>query len=779
MIKNYLIIAFRSLKRNLGFSLINIVGLATGMAATILILFWVADEVNYDRFHENLNEIYRVWEYQTYSGTDDLLVYNTPGTLAPELKESFPNIKRVTRFTPVWRRIEISRDDEKWYDSDGYFADQKALEMFTFPFVYGSLNEGLTSPNSIILTRESATKYFGDENPIGKSLSFNKTHEYTVTGVVERPKNTHLKFSFIIPFEVNIEKLWPGMTINWNSNSFFTYVQINGNQDYKEIETQIRTIVADNGQGNVALHLEPLSRSYLYNIWGTGSIGNVRIFSAIALLVLLIACINFMNLTTARSSQRAKEVGLRKVSGSNRSQLVGQFLGESFLLTIIAMLLAVGLVALFLPGFNDLSGKEIHFSSISTYMIGSILLVTFITGLVSGSYPAFFLSSFKPIKVLKGEFSKGSKTFRTVLVIFQFTLSVALIVSTMLVSKQLNYMINKNLGFQKENIVTVNFSEGGRAKYDLVKDELNKLPGVESVTCSNALPNQIGNSTSGVTWEGANPEENALFTTIIVHYDFIEVYGMKLADGRSWDMQFASDSMAMIVNEEAVRVMGFDNAIGQVVNAWGFNFEIIGVVSNFNFQSLKSKVEPLLMFMTVPWQHTVSIRLNPSSIATTMKDIEKVWGEVYPNDMFQYRFFDQEFDRMYRAEMRMVKLFSYFSFLAILISCLGLFGLATFMAEQRYREIGIRKTMGASSLTIVGLMVWEFVKWVLVANLAGWLLAFYAMEYWLSNYAYRIDINPSFFLLAALLSVVIAVITVSYQAFKASMANPIEALKYE
>jgi ABC-type antimicrobial peptide transport system permease subunit len=779
MLKNYLVVAFRSLKRNVGFSLINIIGLATGMAATILILFWVTDEVNYDRFHENINEIYRVYEHQTYSGTDDLLVYNTPGPLAPELKAKFANIKRVARFTPVWRRIEISINEDKWYDSDGYFADQEALDIFSFPFIYGTPDNALAQPNSIILNHEEAKKYFGDENPVGRSLTFNRSIEYTVTGVVERPKNTHLQFSFIVPFEVNIEKLWPGMNLAWTNNSFFTYVQIDNNQDYKEVETQIKTVVAENGQANVSLYLEPLSKSYLHNIWGTGSITNVRIFSVIALLVLLIACINFMNLTTARSSQRAKEVGLRKVSGGNRSQLIGQFLGESILLTIIAMLVAIGLVLLFLPGFNDLSGKDISFSSASTFMIGVILLVTFITGLVSGSYPAFFLSSFRPIKVLKGEFSKGSKTFRKVLVIFQFTLSVALIVSTMLVSKQLNYMINKNLGFQKDNIVMVNFSEGGREKYDMVKDELSKLPGVEAVTCSNALPNQIGNSTSGVSWEGANPEENALFSNIIVHYDFIEVFGMKLAEGRSWDKQFASDSMAMIVNEEAVRVMGLDNPVGQVVTAWGYNFEIIGVVSNFNFQSLKSKVEPLLMFMTVPWQNTVSIRLNPNSIATTMKDVESVWSEVYPDDMFRYRFFDQEFDKMYRAEMRMVKLFSYFSFLAILISCLGLFGLATFMAEQRYREIGIRKTMGASSLTIVGLMVWEFVKWVLVANLAGWILAFYAMEYWLSNYAYRIDIVPSFFLIAGGLSVTVAILTVSFQAWKASQANPVQALKYE
>lgn len=779
MIKNYLIIAFRSLRRNLGFSLINIIGLSTGMAATLLILFWVNDEINYDRFHINIDEIYRVWEYQTYSGTDDLLVYNTPGPLAPELKAQFPNIKKVTRFTPVWRRIEVSKGEKKWYDTQGYFADQDAIDIFTLPFVYGESESALTDPNSIILNIEEAKKYFGDENPVGQSLTFNGNLEFNVTGVVEWPRNTHLKFSYIIPFEGNIERLWPGMNPGWHSNSFFTYVQIDKDQDYKELETQISSVVSSNGQDNVTLHLEPLSRSYLHNIWGTGSISNVRIFSAIAILVLLIACINFMNLTTARSSQRAKEVGLRKVSGGNRSQLISQFLGESILLTIISMLIAVGLVFLFLPGFNDISGKQISFSSFSPYMILSIVIVTVITGLISGSYPAFFLSSFRPIKVLKGEFSKGSKTFRTVLVVFQFTLSVALIVSTLLVDKQLNYMVNKNLGFQKENIVMVSFSEGGREKFDLVKAELLDIPGVEAVTCANAAPNQIGNSTSGISWEGADPEENALFSTIIVHYDFLEVYGMKLSKGRSWNSELASDSMAMIVNEEAIKVMGFDDPIGQVVNAWGYNFEIIGVVSNFNFQSLKRKVEPLLMFMAVPWQNTVSIRLSPANIATTMEEVEKAWGEVYPSDMFQYRFFDQEFDSMYRAEMRMMKLFSYFSFLAILISCLGLFGLATFMAEQRFKEIGIRKTLGASPLKIVGLMVWEFVKWVLIANLSGWILAFYAMESWLKNYAYRIDINPSFFIIAGIVSVFIAVLTVSYQAYKASLANPIVALKYE
>lgn len=781
MIKNYLIIALRSLRRNLGFSLINIVGLATGMAATILILFWVVDEVNFDRFHDNINEIYRVYEHQAYSGTDDLMVYNTPAPLAPELRESFPNIKRVARFSPVWRRVEFSLGDNMWYDNDGYFADQEAMDIFTFDFVYGNANNALTDPNSIVLTLDLATKIFGDKNPVGESVILNKSTSYQVVGVVDRPRNTHLRFSYIVQFEGNIERFWQGVNLGWQSNSFFTYVQIDRSVNYKEVETQIATIVSENGQDNVTLYLEPLAKSYLYNIWGSGSITNVRIFSAIAILVLLIACINFMNLTTARSAQRAKEVGLRKVVGSNRSQLIGQFLGESILLTTISLILALVLVAIFLPGFNNLAAKAISFTSISSFMIIGIMLVAITTGIISGSYPAFFLSSFVPIRVLKGELAKGSKVFRTALVVFQFTLSVALIISTILVSKQLEYMINKNLGFNKENIVVLGFNEGGRNKYSIFKEELQKLPGVMAVTCSNSLPNQIGNSTSGVSWEGRDPNENALFSNIIVHYDFLEVFGMRLVTGRAWDEKFSSDSLAMVINEEAVRVMGMgmDNVVGQTINVWGFDFEIIGVVENFNFHSLKHKVEPLLMFTTVPWQSLVSIRISPDNVINTMQGIEAVWKEVYPGEMFRHRFFDQEFDWMYRSEMRMVKIFSYFSFLAILISCLGLFGLATFMAEQRFREIGIRKTLGATQGKIIILMVWDFIKWVLVANVVGWIIAYYAMEVWLRGYAHRIGINPSFFLVAGAVSILIAILTVSYQAWSASKANPIDSLKYE
>lgn len=779
MIKSYLLIALRSLKRDIGFSLINIVGLAIGMAAAILILFWVADEVNYDRFHTNIDEIYRVYEYQTYSGTDDLLVYNTPGPLAPELRNSYSNIKKVARFTPIWQRSIFTVNNEDSYVNNGYFADKEAFDIFSFKFIYGSPETSLNDPNSIILTQKLSERFFGDENPVGKSIVINSEYSYNVTGVVYRPSNTHLNFSYIISFEENIDRYWGEVNINWTSNSFYTYVQIDESIDYKQVEEQITNLVAENGQDNLTLHLEPLKKSYLYNIWGSGSITNVRIFSAIAFLVLLIACINFMNLATARSAKRAKEVGLRKVAGGNRIQLIGQFLGESILLTLIAFVIAMILVAIFLPSFNDLSGKSIAFSSMSSWMFGVVVLVALLTGIISGSYPAFFLSSFVPIKVLKGEFSKGSKLFRTVLVVFQFSLSVALIVATILVSRQLDYMMNKNLGFQKENILSVMFNKGGKEKYDMLKEELIKIPSVESVTCSNALPYQVGNSTGSVSWAGQDPNDNSLFTTLVAHYDFLDVFGMELINGRAWNPEMASDSMGLIINQEAARVMGMDSPVGEPVELWGYNFQIIGVVEDFNFQSLKHKVQPLLMFIAAPYQNRVSIRIHSEDITTTVKEIENVWGVVYPGELFTYQFFDELFDRLYRSEMRMSKLFSYFSFLAILISCLGLFGLATFMAEQKFREVAIRKTLGASEVTIVIIMVWEFIKWVLVANIVGWILAYYSMEYWLRGYAYRISMSIDVFLFAGLISVAIALLTVSYKAIKASHTNPVEALKYE
>jgi ABC-type antimicrobial peptide transport system permease subunit len=777
MIKNYLTIALRSLKRNAGFTLINIVGLASGLAVAILVLLWVFDETSFDRFHKNLDEIYRVYEHQTYSGTDGRNVYYTPGPLAKEIREKFPNIKRVARLTPISRRVFFIHNEEITYDNDGYFGDQDALDIFTFDFIYGSSINALTDPNSIILTKEKAESLFGNQNPVGESLLINSKFTYTVRGVINKPRNTHLNFSFIIPFDVNREKY--GQSSVWSDMNCFTYIEIDKTYNYLEIENQLANVTVEHGIKNTSLHLEPLKRSYLFGITGMGAIKNVRIFSAVAILVLIIACINFINLSTAWSARRAKEVCLRKVAGCNRLQLIGQFLGESVLLSFISLIIAVGLVLLLLPSFNYISGKSFTIHDVSPIILLYILLITLSTGIVSGSYPAFFLSSFNPIRVIKGKSSEGSKVFRTVLVIFQFTLSVVLIISTLIVNRQLEYMINKNLGFQKDNIVVLGLNAGGRNKFAVLKDELIKLSGVEQVTMSSGLPNQIGTSTDGVTWVGKDVNDNTSFHLISVFEGFIDVFGMELTAGRAWNSRFASDSAAVIINEEAAKTISAKNPVGQFIQLWGVNYEIIGVIKNFNFDNLKQEVKPLLMFTSIPWQNNVCIKLNPDKKSHIMKEIEGIWGKVYPGQPFRYSFFDQEFENIYLSEMRMMKLFTLFSFLTILISCLGLFGLATFMAEQKSREIAIRKTLGATEFTIVQQMVWEFIKWVLIANLTGWFLAFYAMDKWLRSYAYRITIKPDVFITAGLISIIIAFLTVSYKVFRASRTNPAKALKYE
>lgn len=780
MFKNNLLITVRSFRKNVSFSLINIIGLATGMAATILILFWVADEMNFDKFHENYKEIYRVYEIQKYSETDNLLVYNTPALLGDKLRTQYPEFKRVVNFTPLWQQVIFKIDGQSTFDSDGYMADNESFKMFTLDFIKGSPENALSNPNTIVLSDKLAKSLFGDSDPMGKAVTINNNFTYTVTAVIKKQKNTHLNFSFIIPYEESAKRYWGENNFkNWQNNSFFLYVQLDKSTDYKLVETKIAKVVSDNGQDNVTLKLEPLSHSYLYGLYGTGAIHNVKLFSIIAVLVLLIACINFMNLSTARSAKRAKEVGLRKVVGSNRSLLIRQFLGESLLITFLSLIISLILVEVSLPWFNQLSGKELSLLSLNPLMIGIIVLVGLITGIIAGCYPALFLSSFKPALIIKGNLSAGSKTFRKVLVVTQFTLSIALIIGTGVVNKQLNYMVNKDLGFKKDNIVYIEMNSKAKEKYQVLKTELKKLQGVEFVTASSDLPNQIGSSTSGLTWEGKDPNTNALFSFVTTDYKYIETYGISLAEGRTWDENLASDSTGFIINEEAARVMGLDTAVGKKINMWGIDGLIIGVTKNFHFQNLKYKVTPMIMAMYLPRTSFISIRLKPESIVPTMKQVENIWKEFVSDEPLQYSFFDQVFDRYYRSETRMSKIFTYFSVLAVLISCLGLFGLATFMAEQRFKEIGIRKSIGASNKQIVLLFVWEFIKWVLIANVIGWIIAYFFSENWLQGYASRINLPVSPYFIAGVLSIIIAIATVSYQSIKASNANPVDALKYE
>jgi len=779
MLRNYLLTALRSLKKNPLFSIINIAGLSIGMSATIIILLWVADEMRYDRFYKNIDEIYRVYEHRVYKDSDDRFMYNTPGPLAPVLDNRYSGVRRAARLTPVNDRVVITLDGVDSYDNKGFFGDQKALDIFEFDFIYGNPSSALDDPASIILTKEKSEILFGDQNPIGKTLELNAGNLFTVTGIIDRPGNTHLDFNFIIPFEVNRQKL--GQSSVWQDHNCNTYVQLREESDHKAVQEQIENILVERGAENIRLGLEPLKRSYLYSITGSGKIANVRLFTLIAVLVLLIACINFINLTTARAEKRSREVALRKVAGASRPQLIRQFLGESFAVTIIALVLSVLIIILILPVFNDIAGKSISLVYATFFLSVLLLSVAIITGLLSGLYPALILSSFKPVIALKGKKAtkNGSVTLRTVLTVVQFILATGLIVATLIINRQQKYMSNKNLGFKKDNIAVLSLGREGRMRYGLFKDEIMRLPGVENVTMTNGLPNSVRSSTNGVSWPGKGVNENKIFYLFNAGHDFSDVFNIELAEGRTWKPDLVADSMKLIINQTAAREMSLDNPTEEIITLWGDNYEVIGVVRDFNFQDLSQEVKPLLILMSVVWQNNICISLKPDLIASTVKEIENKWNDIYPEQLFDLSFFDTEFDNVYNSETRMRKLFSIFSLLALIISSLGLFGLATFMAEYRFREIAIRKVLGASEDGLVWKMVWGFIKWVLVANITGSLIALLVMRYWLNSYAYKIRITIDIFLISSFVAIIIAFITVLTQSLRASRKNPVEVLASE
>jgi putative ABC transport system permease protein len=778
MLRNYIKIALRHFIRQWSFSILNISGLAVGMAASILIFIWIVDEWNYDRFHDNLPELYRVYEKQEYAGQDPLLVYNTPGPLAPALQENFPEFKNIARFSPIWQQLVFSRGEKLFHEREGYFADREVFEMFTFEFVSGNAGNALKDPGDMVITTGLAEKYFGNEDPLGQTIRVNNDYEFTVTAVVAKPSNTHFNYDFIITFETNIERFRGQTGSSWNSNSFYTYVQINAAGDYRETESKITDFIRDH-QPQTSLHLEPLHQSNLYNIHGTGSIHSIRMFTIVALIVLLIACINFMNLSTARSLRRAKEVGLRKVAGGTRTQIASQLFGESVLFSVFALCISLVLVEILMPWFNQLTGKDLSVSILSLPIIAGLILIAVITGFVSGSYPALFLSSFKPVDVLKGSQRTGSKSFRRALVVFQFSLSVALIISTLVIRKQMDFVGNKHLGFQKESIVTLYTSANTRANRNVLMQELAVIPGVLNITASNDLPSRIGNSTYGISWEGSDPDERALFNFLHVDFDFIETFGMEMASGRSFSSEYASDSLAYLINEEAASFIGGNEILGKSFTMWGREGTIIGVVRNFHFQDLKQKINPIVIRISKPEATHIHLRLHPETILSTMEEVESTWAEICRDEPVNFQFFDQQFDRMYRSEQRTGKLFTWFSVLAVVISCLGLFGLASYMSEQKTREIGVRKVFGAGIFLIMGLMVKEFIRWVLVSVVIGMPAAWYLMDRWLDNFVFRTGQGVYPYAMAAMAAICIALITVTYQAVRAALSNPANSLRHE
>ena len=785
MIKNYIKIALRNLTRHKGYSLINITGLAIGMACCILILLWVQDELRFDRFHKNADNICRVIQdikFSDYSTTWAI----TQGPLGPSLKEDFPEIVNFTRVTG--RRFRLNHGDQSFDEVLG-MADGSIFEMFTFPLIEGDPQTALSDPHSIVLTEEMAKKYFGDEHPIGKILKADDQYDFLVTGIMEEfPLNSHFRYDFLIPFIFGRELKYT--VDNWRNSQFSTYVQVQEGISYQEVVQKISGYLYEKPtiEKDAKLNLQPLERIHLYSNYEFdrphGDITYVTIFSLIAFFILLIACINFMNLTTARSANRAREVGMRKVAGAYRRDLVRQFFGESILLAFIALIFAVGIVVLLLPVFNDLAAKELSFGiSGNVHSLLVLVGIALLTGIIAGSYPALFLSAFQPAIVLKGTLHSGTRgsIFRKVLVVLQFSLTILLIVCTTIVYNQMNFMRNRKLGYHKEYLVYAALRGDMRQQFDVVKEELLKNPNILDVTSSGNTPTYGYNFSNSLwRWEGQDPDEEILMRASFIDYNYFETFGMEIIEGRSYSKEFSTDpTEALIVNEEAVKVMGMESPLGKQLGIGDNQAKIIGVVKNYHFRSLKQKIEPLILILNPQNCWALFARLNSEDVSKTIGHMEKIWGQFAPGYPFNYRFMDEAIDNLYRSEQQIGTLFRYFSILAIFISCLGLFGLASFMAEQRTKEIGIRKVLGATVSNILLLLSKEFAKWVLIANLIAWPVAYYAMNRWLQGYAYRINIALWSFILAAVLALAIALFTVSYQAVRAATANPADALRYE
>ena len=783
MIWNYIKLSFRKFTRQKFYSLLNIFGLATGMATVILILLYVIDESGYDRFHRYERDLYRVVENQYYSGQPVFPVAVTPGPLAEALKEEFPEVEMATRVHSGWNSFQY---EESTFDDNGIYVDGDFLRMFDFPFLRGDTATALKEINSVVLTEALAAKLFGGEDVVGKTLKVNGERAVVVTGILRNiPENSHLQFDFIMPFSQRLTEV-PDFRDNWGSNGLYTYVKLVGGASVENFNQQVRKFLKTKLEESVTeLYLQPITDIHLGEVnfvADTGGKGNkqyVRIFTIVALFILIIACINFMNLSTARAIKRAKEVGLRKSIGAFRHQLIFQFLGESVMVALVGMSIALLLVDLLLTPFNLLTQKalSIDYTDFSpTGVIPICLAATLVTGLLSGSYPAIFLSSFQPAHVLKGTVTgrAAGGGFRKVLVVMQFSISIVMICGTMVIYSQIEYIRSKNLGWERENMVIIRNAQN----YKTLKDRLLVYPGIRRVSATNQHPSYVANSTSGIGWKGKNEDDVVLFHVQGVDYDYIETMEMEMLMGRSFSGNSPGDTLSAIMNEEAMRAVGFENPLGEFLTAGEDAYEIIGVVKNFHFKSIHDKIEPLLLYIDKDNPSNMLVRIEGNA-GEAVERIEKEWKAMNPDQLLSYSFMNEDFDNLYRSESRTGTIFRYFSALAILISCLGLFGLAAYTAEQKSKEYGIRKVFGASVSRLFLLASGEFLLLVLVAFFISIPIAWYWMKHWLDSFAYHVELSWIIFLISGLLAVVIALITVSYQAGRAGWINPAKVLRSE
>ena len=788
MLKNYLKIAYRNMLRQKGYSLINITGLSLGMACCMLLLLWVQDEMSFDKFHEKADTIYRVeLDLPRSNGVSHTRLTSYP--LGGAIQEYIPEVKYAARFATT-SGLLIRYENKIFSEDEIRAVDPSFLQIFTFPMISGNPETALNQTYSILITEELAVKYFGTDDPLGKTMTINNKYDFTVTGVMKNvPANSTITFDMLVPLEF-LKDLGEYYD-HWRSLNCHTWVELYPNSPPTPVNSKIEELLEKNDPRTTSrweFSLMPVTDINLYGFANAftqinGKIQSVYIFSVLAGLVLIIACINFMNLSTARSSKRALEVGLKKVVGARRRQIIVQFYGESILTTFIAFLISLVLFWTILPIFNDLSAKDFTVHSIlNLTFIMSFLCVTFITGVLSGSYPALYLSSFQPVKVLAGRSrsSRENGRFRRFLVVTQFCLSIIAIVGTLVVYQQLEYMRNKNLGYDKEQLIYLPLRGDTRQSYSVFKDQLLKDSRIIRITGARQRPTAFGSKISGVDWVGKDPDSQISLGYTSVDYDFVETMQIELKEGRPFSKNIVTDaSNAFLVNEEVAYLMGGNSVIGKRLSALGIDGRIIGVMKNFHYQSVKNKIEPFILFVQPSQVEYAIVRLQKGDLPSSLNFMKSTWLTLFPAYPFEYSFIDDDFAKAFRADQRMGTILKYTTIITIFIACLGLFGLAAFMAEKRTKEIGIRKTLGASVSGITVMLTKEFVKWVVMANIIALPIAYFLMDQWLQDYAYPITMDWRIFFMALSISIIIATLTVSYQSVKCALTNPIDSLKYE
>jgi putative ABC transport system permease protein len=807
MIKNYIKTAFRSLTKNKGFTIINVLGLALGLATCLLIVFYVFDELSYDRYNVKADRIYRVNDDIKFGGNTNSYAVS-PAPMAAAMKADFPEIEQVLRFREKGGN-QVKKGNQNIQEDMMIYADPSVFDVFTLPMVNGNPATALTEPHTVVITEQIAQKYFNKTNVVGQVLTFNDTAQYKITGVIKNiPRQSHFHFDFFI----SMSTLPEGKEIAWLSSNFNTYLLLKPGADYKKLEAkfdgfykkhagpQLEDILHLNfakfeqGGNYIRINLIPVKKIHLYSnrvaeFDANGNIDYVYIFSAIAIFILLIACVNFMNLSTARSSNRAREVGVRKVLGSARKYLIAQFLTESIIVTLLGAMIAVFAAWALLPLFNQMSGKELTITpQIISWLIPSLIVIIIVIGCLAGSYPALFLSGFNPIDVLKGKLANGFKggLLRSFLVVFQFAISIFLIIGTLVIYNQLKFIQKKDLGYNRDHVLTVsNIGALGNSAATF-KQQVKQIAGVQDASLAEALPTwEYGNGTT--LFKDQMPDQKRALNTQIwgIDEDYINTLGMKMIDGRNFSKEMLTDSTGLIINEAAAKILAFSNPIDQKLYAPKDNmvkslkaYHIIGVIKDFNFKSLRLNVTPLV-FRLNGSQNAFSLRVNTANIPLLLAQIKKRWTEIAPNQQFNYTFLDQQFDSIYRSEQRIGTIFIAFTSLAIIIACLGLFGLAAYAAEQRTKEIGIRKILGANTSTIVGMLSKDFIGLVAIAIAIASPLAWWAMKQWLQGFAYRQNIQWWELGLAGITAALIAFVTISFQAIKAALTNPVNSLRSE